>query len=305
MTFAGFHEEHDDLFDSGPLDTSQSEYERVERRTPTTVESTLALCTLSSMDAITPRSVRRYQPIADEEDITPAPRSYRPRQVHVPANVATRTAQPARYRDDNGEGAYAMQNHRYDYGAGATRNTNDDEQIAPSVRTSTSQKAQNGKPQKRGKHPLFYVGATALGFLLVWEGLTAVPAWTTTTFADPGTYGPSHGETLQITLGNGDSATSPSTLIATNINGQIDLIQLFPGDPKKNITFTGPNLNTLNFPDPAKAEVALSSPEAGKVIVTIWSDEWDKPLHRYGVEFTLLTDGKGGFRQDGPLTIIQ
>ncbi|MGH2478560.1 MAG: hypothetical protein ACRDHW_02745, partial [Ktedonobacteraceae bacterium] len=82
-------------------------------------------------------------------------------------------------------------------------------------------------------------------------------------------------------------------------------LKVSPGDPKKNMTFTGPNLSVMGFPDPSKAEVALSSPAPGQIQVTIWSDEWDKPLHRYGISFLLVEDGQGGLKQSGLLTIIQ
>lgn len=293
-----FHEERDTQ--SGYLEEAADA--REERMTTTGI--TLAPMTLSAAG----RSARRYEPIADDEEEleveqTRAPRGYRARQVRIPNTaVRTRTPRPVRsYADDAAEEDYPYMTAARRQAAELAKPTGDDEQIAPSVRSQS----RTGKRQKRKMHPLFWLGLTVSILLLIWEGLTAVPAWYVTTFNDPGTYGPTHGQILTMPLGNGDSAINPSTLLAVNINGQIELLKLFPGDAKKNMTFTGPNLAVMNFPDADKAEVALSSPAAGKVLVTIWSDEWDKPLHRYGISMLLAEDGKGGLTQDGPITIIQ
>jgi hypothetical protein len=293
-----FHEERDTQ--SGSLEADDEREERM-----TTVGTKLKAITLSAAG----RSALRYRPIeerdeyADEEE---APRRvYRPRAVvRNPQNSITRAPQPQSRRpapiNDEEDSPYMSQRRQAaEYGGP----TDEDEMVHPDLRGVKAQKAQTGKLPKRKLHPLFWIGVTLLIAFLAWQAATTVPGWFTTTFVDPGTYGPTHGTTLTIALGNGDSAITPSTLIATNINGQVSLLKLFPGDAKKNMTFTGPNLAVMNFPDAGKAEIALSSPAPGKVQVTIWSDQWDRPFHRYGVSFELTQDGKGGLTQVGTLTV--
>jgi hypothetical protein len=178
----------------------------------------------------------------------------------------------------------------------SAKNTDDDVEIAPSVRPSQSRR------YKRGKHPLFWVGVTLLLMWLVWEATTVGLGWFVTTFVDPPQYGPTHGQMLQIVLGGGDSESHPSTLMAINTNGEIALIKMVTNNPSKNMTIVGPNLASLNFPDASKAEIALSSPSPLEVQVTVYSDQWILPFQRYSVQFSLQGDGKGGLKWVNSLT---
>lgn len=291
-----FHEEKD--CQSGYLE------EEYQRATGTKLEAR----TLSAAG----RSALRYRFIEEGDDYdadpitsTPAP-VYRPRRVRIPAATPI-LLQPARHGDegdeDEDEDSRYMRKARHQ-AAELVRHTDEDPEIAPSVRGSRSQSQSSSRKPHRW---LSLAGAAAVAAALAilgWQATTAVPAWYTTTFSDPGTYGPLHGQALSVVLGNGDTTLTPSTLLATNLNGQVLLVKLFPSDPKKNITFTGPNLVLLNFPDPTKAEVELRALAPGQIQIIIWSNVWDKPFHRYGVSFTLVSDGKGGLSQSGSMTVM-
>lgn len=299
--------------------TAGGDIEREER--VTTVGTKLEARTFEAEG----RSALRYRPINPvtsptppqeiddwEEGPTLAPKNRPQRIVRYPDDLQASAARPARraaasrqapreayeYGDYDEEESRMEPIRRLPGRAGRfARPTEEDEQIAPSVR---GEKAQNKKQKRRKIHPTIWILGTTVFLFLAWEALILVPAWFVTTFQDPGIYGPSHGQTLEVKL----QAAGSSTLVAINLHGKISLLDLF-SDPKQNETITGPDLREMGFPDPAAAEVALESAGPGKVQVTIWSDQWVKPFHRYGITLLLADDGKGHLTQVGAITVIQ
>ena len=277
-----FHEEQD-------VNTGYLEDDEREQRM-TTTGTKLKAITLSAVG----KSGLRYRPIEEEEeDVTRAPRGYRPRNVRLAPADRTRAPRPM-YRDEEEEDAPYMTAARRQ-AAQMAEPTDEDEQIAPSVRGKG--KAQQTK--SKNWHPLFFVWLTALFCIAFWFGSTNGAAWYTTTVLDPATYGPTHGNMLSLPLGDGDGPTTPSTLVAMNINGQVTIIKLFPGQPKKNTTFVGPNLVAMGFPDAKTAEINLSSPQALEVDLTIYADQYNSPFNRYCIHILLIGDGKGNLKDPG------
>jgi hypothetical protein len=154
---------------------------------------------------------------------------------------------------------------------------------------------------KGHRHPLFYIGATALVIVALLSLLsfvgTAGASWYVTHISDPSSYGPTHGSVLSMALGGGDSVENPSTLIGMNDHGQVLLLKIVPGHPEKSLVFAGPDLRTRNFPDPQAAVVALALAGPQQVQVTIYSDQFSLPFVRDHASFLLVSDGNGQLKQ--------
>jgi hypothetical protein len=174
-----------------------------------------------------------------------------------------------------------------------------DEEIAPIPRTGRT-KVQpampyDQQPLRKEWHPLVWVSLTLFGMWLFWIVTTVGLCFWATRVTDPGTYGPTHGNVINVVLGGGDSEAQPSKLIAMNNGGRIEIIMLLANDPKKAQIITGPDLVKTGFPDPVNAEVSLSAGK-GYVQVTIYSTVYDVPFHRYQQPYTLVEDGQGNLK---------
>jgi hypothetical protein len=159
--------------------------------------------------------------------------------------------------------------------------------------------------RRRDQHPLIWIGGTLALLTLGWLATTSGAAWYETTFRDPGTYGPMHGNMALGVFGKGDSADTPSKLIAMNNDGHIQVIKLTGNDPDKASIIIGPDLRAIGFPNPTSAEVQI---EVGNVdqdhhadlIITMYANVYDLPLHRYRAQYVLYGDGKGGLKPRVP-----
>lgn len=149
--------------------------------------------------------------------------------------------------------------------------------------------------QQHHGHPLLFVGLGMAVLIIGWFATTSGASWFTTHFIDPSTYGPMHGSVAFGIFGGGDSETHPSQLIAMNSNGQVEILKLTAGDPKKAQIIVGPNLITLGFANPKNAEVALNV-QGNTLTVTIYGDSFPLPLHRFNQTLTFRSDGKGNLK---------
>jgi hypothetical protein len=107
-------------------------------------------------------------------------------------------------------------------------------------------------------HPLLWVGFGMLVMLLMWVGLQDLGSWWSL-HQDDVTYGRPRTAQYDVVVGHGDSASSPTHMIAMNLNGTVIVIELPGGDTSKARIYRGPHLFgpgadlypvTLSFPDP-------------------------------------------------------
>ncbi len=227
--------------------------------------------------------------------------------------VTQRSPRASRHSEEaQGDVYYGPQRQR---GGDVAENTWSNEQIrAARSRTTTTQRTyappskltkQPSKRQKQPKHPAVYVSGTIaaiVGFVIL---STSGAAWWSTTFHDPGTYGPTHGTIATGVLGGGDSKEHPTKIIGLNNGGKIELIILHANDPAHTQIINGPDLTTIDFPDPMNAEVDVQTGDYngdGKqdVKVTIYATTFDMPFHRYNRPSVLDGDGKGGLKLQQP-----
>jgi len=159
---------------------------------------------------------------------------------------------------------------------------------------------QPARAKHQGKHPLVWVGLTALTILLGWILSTGGASWWATHVTDPGTYGPMHGTVVTGVFGGGDSTAHPTKLIAMNNDGRVAILKITAGDPKKTQVIPGPDLVASGFPNPKDAEVELQVDSHHNVIVTIYATDFGLPFHRTSAPpITLSNDGKGNLKQTG------
>jgi hypothetical protein len=168
-----------------------------------------------------------------------------------------------------------------------------------------NRKSQQPPRPRRRWHPLVWVGVTLLGVLLLWQATTSGASLLATHLSDPGTYGETGGNSIFAVLGGGDSSTSPTKILALNNDGRVELLIIVANDPAKAHLWTGPDLATLGFPDPQQAVVNVQAGDfqhSGKtdLQVTVYADQFDRPLHRINVVFYLYNDGQGHFTPQQP-----
>ncbi len=118
-------------------------------------------------------------------------------------------------------------------------------------------------PRKRSggsfrSHPLLWIGFGMLVMLLMWVGLQDLGAWWSL-HQDDVTYGRPRTAQYDEVIGHNDSPSSPTHLIAMNLDGTIVIIELPGGETSKARIYRGPHLFgpgadlfpvTLSFPDP-------------------------------------------------------
>ena len=243
--------------------------------------------------ATTPRSQIRYRPIHPTR--SGAATIAIPRTSAHPSRVLSRFRQQQQCQDQTIlDTCTTSRYQRYQ-----APDTYGDEEIAPIPRTGRT-KVQpatpyDQQPLRKEWHPLVWVSLTLFGMWLFWIATTVGLCFWATHVTDPGTYGPTHGNVINVVLGGGDSEAQPSKLIAMNNGGRIEIIMLLANDPKKAQIITGPDLVKTGFPDPVNAEVSLSAGK-GYVQVTIYSTVYDVPFHRYQQPYTLVEDGQGNLK---------
>lgn len=105
-------------------------------------------------------------------------------------------------------------------------------------------KALRQKRQRRGWHPLWYLGLGMIVMLLLWQGLTAFTNWWQV-HSDDSTYGRPRTFQIDAVVGhNGDSAANPSHFIFLNLKGHIEVIEFPAGDGSKAKIYLGPTIFT-------------------------------------------------------------
>jgi hypothetical protein len=189
----------------------------------------------------------------------------------------------------------------------ATINRTRRQQQEPTSRPARGVSRPPMRHQQQRKHPSVYIGSTVVVLVLAWLLTTVGLSWFVTSFVDPGTYGPLHGNVVSGVFGGGDSASQPSKLIGWNNNGQIEIIKVTANDPSKARMIVGPNLIMLNFPDPTNAKIQIQLIDYDHdghldVQVNVLSSVYDYPLHRFSQPYLLYGDGKGNLkpRQTAP-----
>ena len=108
-------------------------------------------------------------------------------------------------------------------------------------------------------HPLLWLGVGMLLMFLLWVGLQDLEAWWSV-HQDDVTYGRPRTAQYDVVVGHADSLAHPTHLIALNLHGIIEIIELPGGDSTHARIYQGPHLFgpgadlaqvTLSFPDPA------------------------------------------------------
>ena len=108
-------------------------------------------------------------------------------------------------------------------------------------------------------HPLLWLGIGMLVMLLLWVGLQDLGAWWSV-HQDDVTYGRPRTAQYDVVVGHQDSPAHPTHLIALNLHGTIEIIELPGGDSIHARIYQGPHLFgpeadlvpvTLSFPDPS------------------------------------------------------
>jgi hypothetical protein len=172
-------------------------------------------------------------------------------------------------------------------------NTGQDTQIAPGIRTGT--KVQPVESEKPPRHPLVYIGSTIIAMLAIWWLTTAAWGWIIVHTSDAVTYGPTHGTTITAVIGGGDSADHPTTLIAMNNKGSVQIIKILANDPSKAQLLVITDLAVAGVPDPTNAAIELKD-RRDHIDMTIHTTVWDMPFHRVERTFTLAEDGQGSLK---------
>lgn len=98
--------------------------------------------------------------------------------------------------------------------------------------------------QRRGRHPLWYLGLGMVAMLLVWQGVSALGQWWHL-HSDDATYGRPRTFQLDAVVGhNHDSAATPSHFLLLNLNRHIEVIEFPAGDGSKARIYLGPTIYT-------------------------------------------------------------
>jgi hypothetical protein len=202
---------------------------------------------------IAPRSALRYRPIHSERTgpVPIASRRSRADALAIAAKIAP---------DDRDEEEYTL----------------------PTPRRGSASTA----PRRRRLHPFFWLGMGALTLALLWLAIAQLVAWGGRTWDDL-RYGYPRITQMDGVLGNGDSAASPSHLLALNLKGQI-LIEVFPsGDVSRAKIYV---LTQLSGPDSDREVVTL------RLIDPAHTGKPDIVVEVGETVSLLINDGQGGFR---------
>ena len=111
--------------------------------------------------------------------------------------------------------------------------------------------------QRRGFHWSVFMGLGMILMILGWIGYGYVSSWWQL-HQDDATYGRPRTAQYDVVVGHGDSESSPTHIIAINLNARIVIIEVPGGDTSKSRIYSGPQLFgqnadltpvTLSFPD--------------------------------------------------------
>ncbi len=210
-------------------------------------------------DHITPRSVLRHRPIADDAE-------KQKKRVTAPSVIAPVAQRASRLRSKQTEESEPEKD---------TRDTQDDDDIEewkradsdggkpnpahassaqPAGVTGTKKVPKIARPTSANKkltsprkwfapraHPLLFLGLGMISMLILWTMLTLVTSWWNTTWDDIH-YGRPRTFQTDVAVGHNDSTASPSHFIAINLNGRIEVIEFPGGDASKARIYIGPQL---------------------------------------------------------------
>jgi hypothetical protein len=134
--------------------------------------------------------------------------------------------------------------------------------MQPAERRQTEDTTAPARRRRRGlfrAHPLLWLGVGMLLMFLLWVGLQDLGAWWSI-HQDDVTYGRPRTSQYDVVVGHQDSPAHPTHLIALNLRGTIEIIELPGGDSAHAHIYQGPHLFgpavdlvpvTLSFPDPS------------------------------------------------------
>jgi hypothetical protein len=170
--------------------------------------------------------------------------------------------------------------------------TDEDTQIAPGIRIDNRS---SGKTPSSQWHPIVWVLLTIFAMYFLWWLSTAFWGWIIVHTADALTYGPTHGTTITAVIGGGDSEAQPTTLIAINNRGSVQIIKMLANDPSKAQLLVITDLAAAGVPDPGNAAIELKN-QGNTISMTIHTTVWDAPLRRVEQTFVLKKEGQGNLK---------
>lgn len=137
--------------------------------------------------------------------------------------------------------------------------------------------------QKKHRSPAFWIVATLLGAFVVWFLVWLTANWVVG-IQDTSAYGTTRTFHLDAVVGHNDSAAHPTQLVAFNLRGHIEILELPGGDVSHARLYDGPDLVASNWPDAEHATALLSikKEKNGKValVVTIQSSSLNPLFQR-------------------------
>lgn len=143
---------------------------------------------------------------------------------------------------------------------------------------------------RRHFHPLFWLGLGLVAILVFWLVISQVVTWGTNKLNDI-KYGYPRTFQMNAVLGNGDSPTHPSHLLALNLSGEI-ILEVFPaGDASHAKDYI---LTTLAGPESALVPVTLQLIDPGH------TGKPDLVINIGAIQSVLVND-QGSFRPPTPV----
>lgn len=156
---------------------------------------------LESERQTTPRSALRYRPTHTDQ-ARPTLVVSQVRRSRPPTQTTTRPV--SEDEQDQGE----------------------EEPLSRHKNTLTAPRKLTRRRTRRRFHPLFWVGLGLLTIMLLWTGISQLLAWGDNEWNNL-RYGYPRTFQIDAVIGNGDSQTHPSHLLALNLSGEI-ILEVFP-----------------------------------------------------------------------------
>ena len=195
---------------------------------------------LESTGEITPKSVLRHRPIAEDA----GPHGKKPAITPV-SPVAQRASRNRPKETEGDEEVKVSEWHRVDDDTKNTRTQTSPRHVTTGPKSLPKMPVPKGTASKKKftyrAHPLLYLGVGMIVMLALWTLLTTVIGWWNTTMDDIH-YGRPRTFQIDAVVGHNDSAANPSHFIAINLNSRIEIIEFPGGDGSKARIYLGPQL---------------------------------------------------------------